>query len=121
MKKILVLLLVLGGVFLFLLPASAATAEPSAIALHTFSGKTMGGVAVGLHLIPESATNPTQDWCAKHITLDVLAAGTALDAMNATLGASVNLLAPEAGLKLGVTYLWQEKEPAAYLGFSFGL
>jgi hypothetical protein len=126
MKRMILLAALGAGLLLATLAPAAQAAdtvpvEVGAIGLHTFSGKTLAGVALGLHVIPESATRPTQDWCAKHLTLDILQAGSQIDATSATLGASLNLLAPEGGLKLGLTYLWSEKEPAAYLGFSIGL
>jgi len=120
MKSMILFLLVLGAL-LAIVPAQAADVDLGAVGLHTWSGKTMAGISAGFHVIPESATNPTQDWCAKHLTLDFLVAGSQLDATNANVGASVNLAAPEGKVKFGLTYLWAEKEPAAYLGFSFGL
>jgi hypothetical protein len=108
------------GILLLCLTSFAASATEvnlSAIGIHTLSGKTMAGAALSFHVIPESDTNKSQDWCAKHLTLDVLTAGTAVDATSASLGGSLNLLSPEGVVKLGATYLWAEKEPGIYIGF----
>jgi hypothetical protein len=113
-------LLLLALVFYLTTPVMAAEVDVDigAIGLHTWSGKTLAGVALGVHVIPTSDTNKAQDWAADHITLDILQTGSSLDATTASLGMSLNLLAPEANVKLGATYLWAEKEPAVYLGWS---
>lgn len=85
------------------------------------SGDTMSGVAVGFHVIP-TADNKYQKWAAEHITLDVLAVGTALDATKATLGGSLNLLSPEGKIKLGLTYITSpNREWCGYVGYTIFL
>ena len=118
--KRLAFVLLIALLFLMLVGSSAVNAaqlELGAVGFRTFSGKTLAGVSVGFHVIP-TGKSKMQNWAAQHITLDVLQAGASLDATSASLGTSVNLLAPEGRLKLGITYLWSEREPAAYLGWS---
>lgn len=122
--RTLVLVAVIAAMLAMVVPAMAAdggTVQVGAIGVHTLSGKTMAGVCLGLSVIPASDTNKYQNWAAKHITLDILQTGSALDATSVSLGASINLLAPEGKLKIGGTYLFQEREPAIYIGYSVAL
>lgn len=121
MKKWLVISLLAAGMSLLVLPAQAQTpaVEAGPIALHTFGGETLGGLCLGLHVIP-AGTNKWQGWASRHLTLDLLTTGTSIgDITKVGLGTSLNLAAPEGRLKLGITYLWQERVGAVYIGYAF--